>query len=259
MVKRIGFLVVGIALVASIALAGVWLWGQATGPVAAQSGDAMADYNPAQTVTVVGRGSVRLAPDVARVSIGVETMAETVAEAVDENQAKMTSILEALKAVGIPEADIQTMHYSIQFERYPEPMPRTGTESGEQPQPQYRVSNMVEVTVRDLSQVGEVLDAVVEAGANNIWGVNFSLEDPESAEADARAEAVADARARAEALAELNGVELGSVMSVSEVISGSGVPVPMGAAERAVAGAGPIAPGEVEVSYQIQVTYFIEP
>lgn len=259
MLKRIGLLLVVVALMVAVGVVGTWLGGQVMGPAAAQSGESMADYSPSQTITVVGRGSVQLAPDVARVSIGVETMGETVAEAVEENGAQMTAILEALQAVEIPEQDIQTMHYSIQFERYPEPMPRTDTESVEQPQPQYRVSNLVEVTIRDLAKVGEVLDAVVEAGANNIWGVNFSLEDPAAAEADARAEAVADAKARAEALAELNGVELGPVMSVSEVIGGGAVPMPMAAAERAVAGAGPIAPGEVEVSYQLQITYFVEP
>lgn len=259
MLKRIVLVVAVMALLVPVGLGGFWLWGQMTSPAEAQTTETAPGYNPAQTITVVGQGSVRIEPDVAQVSIGVETMAETVSEAVQENEVKMTSILEALAEAGIADKDVQTMHYSIQFERYPEPLPRVaGTESGE-PQPQYRVSNMVTVTVRDLDKVGEVLDGVVEAGANNIWGVSFSLADPEAAQADARADAVADAQARAEALAELGGVELGPVMSISEVVGGGAVPMPMVAMERAASGAGPISPGEVEVGYQLQVTYFIEP
>jgi uncharacterized protein YggE len=258
MLKRI-VLVLAVALLAMVGLAAVWMWNQATSPGVAHAVEETSDHSPAQAITVVGQGSVHIEPDVARVSIGVETMAETVGEAVDENGVKMDALLAALVEAGVAEKDIQTMNYSVHLERYPEPMPRvSGTES-EEPQPQYRVSNMVNVTIRDLDSVGVVLDAVIEAGANNIWGVNFSLEDSTAAEADARAKAVDDAQARAESLAELGGVELGPVMSISEVIGGGAVPVSMLAAERAAGGAGPISPGEVEISYQLQVSYFIEP
>jgi uncharacterized protein YggE len=251
--------VVALALLVPVGLAAGWIFGQSTGPAVAQTSEETSNYSPVQTITVVGQGSVSTEPDIARVSIGMETSAETVAEAVAENEVKMASILAALEGIGIPEKDIQTTHYSISFERYPEPLPRAvGDEEG-QPAPQYRVSNMVNVTIRNLDSVGEVLDAVIEAGANNIWGVSFGLEDEVAAQAEARSEAVEDALARAEALAELNGVELGSVMSISEVISGGAIPMPVMAIERAAAGAGPISPGEVEVSYQVQVTYFIEP
>ena len=116
---------------------------------------------------------------------------------------------------------------------------------------------MVNVTIRELDRVGDVLDAVIVAGANNIWGVSFSLEDPTAAQADARSDAIADALMRAEALAELSGVALGPVMSISEVVGGGPVPMPV-AVERAMSAAGPISPGELEVGYQVQVTYFIE-
>jgi uncharacterized protein YggE len=259
MLKRMVLVVAALALLVPVGLAGAWIWGQVTAPAAAQTAEATSGYSPAQTITVVGQGSVRTEPDVARVSIGVETAAETVSEAVAENEAKMASILTALEGVGIPAEDIQTTHYSVQLERYPEPMPRVAdTESGEA-KPQYRVSNMVNVTVRDLDKVSEALDVVIEAGANNIWGVSFGLEDPAAAQADARSKATANALERAEALAELSGVELGPVMSISEVIGGGAVPMPMLTAERAAGGAGPISPGEVEVSYQLQVAYFIEP
>jgi uncharacterized protein YggE len=254
MSRRIGLAVLAIALLVPVGLAGVWLWGQATSPAAAQT----TDYSPAQTITVVGYGSVHLEPDIARVSIGIETMAETIGNAVDENKDKMESILVALEEAGISEKDIQTMHYSVQLDRFPEPMPRVeGTT--EEPKPQYRVSNQVNVIIRDLDKVGDVLDAVIEAGANNIWGVSFSLDDPAAGQADARAGAIDDALARAEALAELSGVELGPVMAVSEIVGGGVSPMPAVMVERAASGAGPISPGELEVTYQVQVTYFIEP
>lgn len=254
MARRIGLVTLAIALVGTVGLAGIWLWGQATSPAAAQA----TDYQPAQTITVVGQGKVSVEPDVAQVSIGVETSAETVGEAVAANGTQMEAILAALKDLGIAEKDIQTMNYSIQLDRYPEPMPRAEG-SSEEPAPQYRVSNMVNVTIRDLDKVGDVLDAVIEAGANNIWGVSFSLDDPEAAQAEARANAIADALSRAEALAELTGVELGPVMAVSEVIGGGVSPVSAAMVERAVSGGGPISPGELEIGYQVQVIYFIEP
>lgn len=256
MLKRAVLTVGTVALLAPVVMAGIWIWGQSASPMLAQTSAAAEGYNPAQTITVVGQGSTRIEPDIARVSIGVETSAETVAEAVAESEAKMESILGALVAMGIDEKDIQTMHYSIQIERYPEP--RVASAEPEEAKPAYRVSNMATVTIRDLDKVGDVLDAVVEAGANNIWGVSFNVDDPEAAQGEARANAIENAGARAEELAELSGVELGPVMSISEVMGGGAIPMGL-SVERAVAGAGPISPGEVEVNYQIQVVYFIEP
>lgn len=255
MIKRVALVGLAIVLLLPVGMAGFWLWGQAASPAAAQ--DADANYSPAQTITVVGQGLARMEPDIARVSVGVETSAESISEAVAENETRMASVLDALQAAGIDEVDIQTTNYSINLDRYPEPMPRADAATGE-PSAQYRVSNMANVIVRDLENVGGVLDAVVEAGANNIWGISFALEDPTAAQAEARADAIDNAAARAEALAELSGVKLGPVMSISEVVGA--VPVPMGiSAERAMSAGGSISPGELEIGYQVQVAYFIEP
>jgi uncharacterized protein len=258
MFKRIVLLVVAVALLVPVGLAGVWLWGQVSSPAVAQS-SSEAVYSPAQTITVIGQGSIRVEPDIARVSIGVETSSETVTEGVADNEAQMQAILAALEDAGIEAKDVQTTNFSISLDRYPEPMPRVeGSEEG-QAAPVYRVSNMVNVTIRDLEKVGDVLDAVIEAGANNIWGVSFTLEDPSVAQADARIEAIADARQRAQALAELSEVALGPVMSISEVISGNSFPVVTMLERAAVADGGSISPGELEITYQVQVAYFIEP
>jgi uncharacterized protein YggE len=251
MINRTLLIAAAIAVLAVGMVAGAIAGGQAV----AQTPEAPA-MNPAQTITVIGQGSVRIQPDIARVTVGVETSAETIAEAVAENEAQMEAVLDALKAAGIADKDVQTTNFSISLDRYPEPMPSA---TGEGTAPVYRVSNMVTVTIRKLDTVGEVLDAVIEAGANNIWGMSFTIEDSTAAQADARSDAMADASGRAEALAKLAGVELGSVMSVSEVISSPGVVTEMAYARDAAGGAGTISPGEVEIGYQVQVSYFIVP
>jgi len=258
MFKRIGLVALTVGMLAAVALGGTWMAGQGTTTAAAQTSDDEQSYDPTQTITVVGQGAVSVSPDIARVTVGVETSAESVGEAVSENTTQMEAILAALEEIGIPEKDIQTTNFSIYFDRYPEPLPRSvSSAEGAVAAPQYRVSNMVNVTIRDLEKVSEVLDGVIEAGANNIWGVSFELDDTEAAQADARTAAVANALARAQALAELSELELGPVMSVSEVIGTSSIPMAF-AAERAMGGGGgPISPGEVEISYQVQVTYFI--
>jgi uncharacterized protein len=111
--------------------------------------------------------------------------------------------------------------------------------------------------VRDVNQLGDVLDKAVAAGANNIYGVNFSVEDTSKLEADARAKAVANAKSRAESLAQLNGVQLGEVLSVSEVIGGSAYPMDYGV--KGLGGGGtPVQPGELEMSLSIQITYAVK-
>jgi uncharacterized protein YggE len=123
------------------------------------------------------------------------------------------------------------------------------------------VNNQVNVTVRDVAKLGDVLDKTVAAGANNIYGVNFSVDDTSKLEADARAKAIADAKARAENLAKLTGVTLGDVLSVSEVIGGAS-PIFEGARASVAMGLGgggaPIQPGELEVNMNVQVTYAIK-
>lgn len=203
-------------------------------------------------ITVVGVGEVSLVPDIANVNLGAEASAETVKEAKAEVDKQMDAILSTLKDLGIADKDIQTSSYSIYLEREPVPVV---SEGGESTQSHYRVSNTLQVTIRDIDTVGEVLDAVVEAGANQVYGVSFTVADDEAWQSKARAAAVANAKERATELAQLNGVELGDVLTVSEVIGSS--LAPMVAYERAAGGAG-IAPGELQLSTQVQITFAIQ-
>jgi hypothetical protein len=121
----------------------------------------------------------------------------------------------------------------------------------------YRASNMLEVTVRDLDKAGQVLQAATDAGANNVWGISFELEDPQPLLAEARVKAVEHAKQNAEALAKLSGVKLGAIISVSEGGGAQGPVPPMFRmqAEAAQGGDIPIERGEVTVSQQVQIVY----
>ncbi len=223
-----------------------------------------AGESPARTITVVGRGEVKAKPDIATVNLGVEVLAATVDEAMGQAAERMKAILTTLKGLGIAEKDIQTSNFSISFERQgPIALPAVegtpGAGAGQEtPAGFYRVSNMVQVTVRDLDKVGDVLDAAVRAGANNVWGVSFGLDDTEALEAQAREKAVANGRSRAESLAKLAGVSVGEVIAVSEVIGGTPGLMFAEAAARGLGGGGaPVEPGEITFSTQVQIVYAI--
>lgn len=205
-----------------------------------------------RTVTVNGTGRVTLSPDLARISIGVFTEGPDAAEAVNENNEQAQAVVDTLVDLGVSEDDIRTTEFSI-FPR------RDFDEEGEPREITYEVRNTVFVTVRDLEMIGQVLNAVVEAGANNITGIQFDLDDRSAAESDALQAAVADARSRAEALAEAADVELGAVQSINTMVSG-GVPQPFfarGALEEAAAEV-PVSPGQMEISVQVTVVYELQ-
>jgi hypothetical protein len=212
---------------------------------------------PGRTVTVVGQGQANGTPDVAHISIGVETTGATTKEAVVANKQRMTALLEKLKALGIAAKDIQTSNYAIYTEQLTPEMsarPVDGKGGGAV----YHVSNQVNVTVRDISKLGDILDEAVNEGANTVYGVSFEVADPSPLQAQAREKAIADAKARADSLAKLAGVSVAQVLAISEVI---GNPIPMFAYDKAAGmggGGAPIQPGEFQVSVSVQVTYAIK-
>ena len=133
---------------------------------------------------------VRSAPDVAQVGAGVTTRAATAREALTQNSQAMDRIVARLRQLGIAGEDIQTSNFNLS------PQYDYNQQSGEQVFRGYNVSNQVQVKLRDLPRAGEILDALVNAGANTIYGPNFMIEDDEAAKAEARAQAFARASAR---------------------------------------------------------------
>lgn len=212
------------------------------------------DSSAPRGITVVGAGTASGTPDVAHVDIGIDTQAGSVQQAVSDNKTKMNALLAALKSAGIADQDIRTTNYSVYTERPPVPTPSGNANSQTVT---YHVANQVSVTVRDVNQLGGVLDKAVAAGANNIYGVNFGVKDPSQLQSDARARAVADAKARAESLAKSAGVTLGDVVSINE-LSGAPGPIFAPAAVGSGGGGAPIQPGELDVTVSVQVTYAIK-
>lgn len=245
--KRMGF--AGLILITLLAMLAVACSANATPGVQALPEEGGA-------VTVVGRGEAFGQPDKASVQVGVETFGETVEEATQTNQATLEAIMAAMEELGIAPENIQTTNYNLWADQ------RRG-EEGFAGIRGYWVSNQVSVTVLDITQTGEVLQAATEAGANNIFGIQFSVSDPAALESEARANAMADAEARAAELAELAGLDLGQARVVSEVIGQ--VPIGfrgIGGADFAVAEAAipepGVSPGQLSVSVQVQVTYSAE-
>ncbi|MCC7024977.1 MAG: SIMPL domain-containing protein [Thermomicrobiales bacterium] len=205
------------------------------------------------TVSVSGHGQVNVAPDTASVNVGVDIIKPTLGEAQETAANQATAVIDALKATGIAAEDIQTDFFSVNILRdYSEnadPTKITG----------FEIVNQLQVTVRDTSKLSDVLDAAVTAGANNIYGVTFYVEDQTAAASKARAEAVKDARTKAEELASAAGMTLGPVVAISEgaapMIPG---PYPMargGAGMAMEAAATPVEPGSTTVSVDVSVTY----
>jgi uncharacterized protein len=207
------------------------------------------------TITVIGEGRVRVQPDVARVNVGVETVSPSVKSASDEARTTMDAVVKAIKALGVADKDIQTSSFNIFVERVPA---QTGKTTAEEVR--YHVSSSVNLTIRNLDNVSDVLDAAIGAGANNIYGVTFAVDDPTKAEGDARQKAVADAQRRAAELARLNGVTVGRVIGISEVIGSQPVASTgdLGLGAVAKGGGGAMQPGELELVMQLQTTYAMQ-
>ena len=206
-------------------------------------------------VRVNGVGKASAPPDIARANIGVEVRAATPDEANNAASQRMAAVLAALKQAGIADKDLRTHSYSVSFEQEQTPPaePHAAQPSG--PRGLYRVTNMVEATLRDLSSVGKVLKAANDAGANNVWGVKFEIEDDSALLSRARALAVKDAQRSAAELAQLSGVKLGEVVSVTEGEPNLDEGGPQAYALRATAADVPIERGEIAINYVVQLVY----
>ncbi|MHB0875046.1 MAG: SIMPL domain-containing protein [Anaerolineae bacterium] len=206
-----------------------------------------------RSITVIGQGTVNAAPDVAQATIGVEAIAASVSEASTQATETMGAIITALTDMGVAAEDIQTAEYNVYVDT-------SAASFGTTTEPSYHVINMVSVAIRDLTAVGDVIDAAVQAGANRIYGVSFSISDTAAVEADAREQAVADARQRAEHLASLVDASVGDVISVSEGVTGGYQPFSSVAkAADGLGGGTSISPGQLQVTSSIQVVYELAP
>jgi uncharacterized protein YggE len=243
----------GIAAIALLAL-NVTAWQSvARGDASPAPGTGANGSASVRSISVTGIGKITLKPDLATISLGVQSQAPTAKAAQEQASAAMTKIIAALKKLGIAEADMTSQWVSLQ--------PQYDYRSSGSTPPVvigYQATQALSVKVRKIADAGPAIDAAVAAGANQVGGISFSLADPTGASAQARAAAVADARERASALAKAAGVSVGSVLSMSEVSAPTPTPITYNAPD-ALSGAvkTPVEVGTTEVQVTVQVTFAI--
>ncbi|GGC17566.1 hypothetical protein GCM10011371_01320 [Novosphingobium marinum] len=222
--------------------------------------------SPGNTLlTVSAEGEVMREPDIAVFSAGVVTTGKTAREALSANSTAMTRVIAALKRSGIADRDIQTSNLSVT------PVyanrPRQPGDSLEQQVPPiigYRANNSVSVRHRNLDEYGRVIDTLIEAGANNVNGPDFQLDDPDTALDEARVRAVRKARERAELYARAAGLRVSRILSISESGFNYGPPPVMYArmaSDEAMPAPppAPMQPGEMRMTTNVTIQYELAP
>lgn len=214
---------------------------------------------PSRSIRVVGEGKVLASPDMATVQSGVVTEAEEAEKALEQNSQRMQEVMRVLRSHDIAEKDVQTSNFNVSpvYESPPPQMQRQGRrERAERSIVAYRVHNEVRVKVRDLSDLGAVLDELVSVGSNQISGIEFGVDDPSAILDKARARAIRDAMSRAEVYARAADVQVGQVEQISEQpIEEPPRPMPMMQYARAESASVPVASGEQEFAVRVHVVY----
>jgi uncharacterized protein YggE len=203
-------------------------------------------------VTVTGEASLSATPDIAKLAVGVSSLRANANDARDAAAASVQRMLDVLSSAGVAERDVQTHRLAL--------TPEYDYDKGRQRQRGVRGTNTLAVTLRDLDGAGATIDSVLTAGGDDVvlHGIDFALEHPEAFTDEARRAAVADARRRAETLAASAGVALGMPTRIVEHGTEPAFPRPMMAMRAEAASAPtPVAPGQIEVTVRVEVTWAI--
>jgi uncharacterized protein len=218
---------------------------------------ARGDDDDRPTISVRGTGKVSAVPDIAVVSVGVRAEAPTAQKALADNNAAMNALHAILKERGVAAKDIQTSRIQVN-PMYSQPPRRPNDPAAAEFVPRvvgYRVENDVRVTSRKIDKLGALLDALIEAGANQVHGISFDVGHPEKLLDEARRRAVADAKHKADLLAGEAGVVVGPPWSIRED-EASAPPAPHFFRAGAMAAAPmPVAAGEQELSVTVHVVF----
>ena len=215
-----------------------------------------------RTISVEGTGTVEVAPDTADISLGVMVQNESLEAAQQENSERTQSIMDALTEGGIAEEDIATSRYMV----YPiNEYDRDGNLVGIQA---YEVSSGIDITVRDLSAVGQVLEDAVAAGANQVNTISFYVDNTDEPASEARSMAIENARVKADEIAEAAGVIVVGIYDIEETSSPDAEAVRFDMPQGEAIGMGgsadqasmnvPVAPGQTTVTVKVKVVYEIE-
>lgn len=197
--------------------------------------------------------TIDVEPDMATISAGVTTQAQTATAALRQNSVEMRSVIDRIKALGIDEKDIQTSGINLS------PRYDYNRQTQQQVFRGYQVTNRVSVKLREIDETGEVLDALVAAGATDIGGPNFSVEDDSAQREIARTRALERGKQRAIAYANLSGFDDVRLLEISEALMGSGpmpMPVMRDAVENSIqVAAAPVQPGMISTGVSVTVKY----
>jgi uncharacterized protein YggE len=190
-------------------------------------------------LTAQGQGEVRVQPDQATMTLGVESRAAEARTALAANAEKLNGVIAALKGQGLASNSMQTSNLSLYFDA--------------ERKEQVALHNLT-VRLDDVQKVGSMLDVAVAAGANTSWGVSFGLKDASSARSQALKAAIADTRQRADDMAAALGMRITGVVAAEEASAAVG---PQGAVPGVGAGGGvaPVQPGELSIAASVRVTY----
>lgn len=194
-----------------------------------------------RTLTVTGTGTVERLPDLATISLVVQTTSDSVEAAVGENNRRTQAVLKAVSDVGVDPADVQTAYFSLTPQyQYDDRGQPTGAVT-------YWVETTLTVRLRQVDRLGDLLKASLDAGGTGVGGVSFGLANSSQDVLKARQLAIADAQRRAAALAEMAGAQLGDVRSIDTVANG---PIPYVVGIGGGAGI-PVAPGQTQVQQSV--------
>jgi hypothetical protein len=204
------------------------------------------------SIQVTGSAIVTGAPDVAYITLGVETRDASAEVAAQENANRMAKVFSALKALGLTDKELTTSGYNVYSSSQ---VQNRGTEE-EVTITTYHVQNRINITTKDLASVGQIIDAAVKAGSNQVQGVRFDIEDKQVMQLEALKDAVAQGMAKATVMAESAGLTLGGLATMNESYS-SYAPMVSAMAFRADSSpATTINPGDIEVSATVNLEFW---
>ncbi len=216
------------------------------------------NQKPVNTISVSGEGKVTAVPDLATVNIGVLSQGTTAVEVKNQNNDKVNKVIAFIKQQGISDKDISTSQFSF----YPQQDYNNGTPKITGYQGNQTVTVKIRGVDKNQDALNKILDGSVNNGANEINGVNLSVENPSDLQNEARKLAIADAKKKAQELAAEAGLNLGKVVSISESNSGYPVPMPyalgMGGGADVKSAAPNIQPGSQEITEAITVVFEVK-
>ena len=200
-------------------------------------------------ITVSGAGAAYGEPDRALITLGVEAVADNVRDAMADADAAMNQVRQAVTDLGLEQRQLRTVSFNVWRQQLTD---QAGQPTGER----YHVQHLFQITVDDTTLVGQILADAIDAGANNVGGISFTIADTAQLQSRAREAAMADAHARASQLAELAGVTLGSVITVEE--TSYNAPQVAAGVQYARMAASPVESGELAVNVTVRVVYAIQ-